>query len=86
MTKEEYIEKYEMLDFDFWACDMNGKVEKLNELIDGGYLTDEMKELKTFIDNWNLRCCKLLRDYEKQVDKKDIESPEKYILSKCVIL
>lgn len=84
MNKEEYIKNYEMLEFDFWSYDMNGKVARLNELIDGGYITNEIDELNTFIGKWNLRCCKLLRDYDRQVDKKGIESPEKYIFHKYI--
>ena len=82
MSKEEYKEEYENLEYDFWSCDMNGKVARLNELIDGGYATDEMEELDTFIRKWNLRCCKLLHEYDTFMDKTGLESPEKYIFSK----
>lgn len=78
MSKEEYKEEYENLEYDFWSCDMNGKVTRLNELIDGGCTTDGMEKLDAFIRKWNLRCCKLLYVYDSFMDKIGLESSEKY--------
>ena len=82
MSKEEYKAEYENLEYDFWFYNINDKVARLNELIDGRYITDEIAELDTIVKNWNLRCCKLLREYDAFIDKTDLESPQKYILSK----
>ena len=82
MSKEEYKEEYENLEYDFWSCDMNGKVARLNELIEGGYTTDEIKELDMLIRKWNLRCCKLLSVYDSFMDTRGLESPEKYLFPK----
>lgn len=82
MTKEEYVKNLDILDSDFWFFDMNGKVSRLNELIDGGYISEEKKELSVDIRKWNLRCASLLREYERLTDKEYLESPEKYILPK----
>lgn len=84
MSKEEYRKNLEMLDFDFWTLDMNGKVLRFNELVDGGYISEEKDNLSIQIKRWNFRCSNLLSEYNKLEDKEHLESPEKYMFSKFV--
>ncbi len=84
MSKEEYKKNLELLDFDFWALDMNGKVLRFNELVDGGYISEEKDNLSIQIKRWNFRCSSLLSEYNKLEDKEHLESPEKYMFQKFV--
>jgi hypothetical protein len=84
INKEIYKEEYENISTDYWNLDINGKVNRLNELIIDGYNTDERYQLESFINQWNLRCGKLLSYYDKSPNKDRLESPEKYMISKFI--